>query len=117
MPCPHRNESRIFRRMAVRAGPVPVQETRAAKEHKKGGLEDILGIIRVMQYARTHSEHHGAVPLHQDRECGFLMTAEKPLQQLPIGKACKFLRTHQPVKVPDDVSQLPACHLPISPEM
>src|SRR5262249_15223932 len=64
-------------RLADRAGP-PGQD-------EKGGLERVLGGVRIAQDAAAHAQNHRSVPLHDCREGGFVALVQEPLQQDAVG--------------------------------
>ena len=61
-------------------------------EHQEGGLESILGVVRVDQDLAANTPDHRPVPPHQLREGGlggFAQPRRKPLQELTIGQVAQ----------------------------
>jgi hypothetical protein len=57
---------------------------RFANQHQEGGLECILGIRVIGQYAPTDAKHRGSMPSNQFGECGFAAIGYKSFELLTI---------------------------------
>ena len=70
-------------------------------EDEEGGLESILGVVRVGQDLAADTPDHRPVPPHQLREGGlggFARPHRKPLQELTIGQVAQ---DPSPEEMPD----------------
>ncbi len=88
------------------------QEIRTAKpvclagQDQEGGLEGILGGVRLVQHAPADAEDHRAMPAHQGRERRLAfgrITSQESIQQLPVAQAGE--RPH----VPEDLERFQRC--------
>ena len=58
---------------------------RLLDEYEEGGLERILGVVRVAKDSAAHAPHHRGVPFHQGGEGVLVPPAQEMGQQFPIG--------------------------------
>jgi hypothetical protein len=79
-------------------------------EDQKSRLENILGIVPVVQHAAADAQDHGAVPLYQGGEGGFLMLRGEAFDQLPVWHLALGLCRRQLAEVSQDDPGLCACH-------
>jgi hypothetical protein len=82
-----------------------------ASEDQKGRLEDVLGVVPVVQDPPAHAEHQGAVAAHEGLEGRFLPLRAEAFEQLLIGKLIGLLGRDQIADMLQDRRSRCACHV------
>ena len=69
-----------------------------AREDQNGGLESVLGIVRVTEDALANAEYQTCMPPEEQLESGLVPTGNETLEELAIADAAYFRR-----RMPDTV--------------
>jgi hypothetical protein len=97
------------------------QRSRASKgaapagQDQEGCLEGILRSVGIAEHAPAHREHHGAMPLHQQGEGGFIALMEEMPQQIEVSEVVGGLCSADFAQRTQDVSERSRRHGPMSP--
>src|SRR5581483_1864202 len=57
-----------------------------AGQNEEGGLECVLRVRLVTEYAAAHVEHHRAVPAEEGMESGRFSSLAEPPEEIPVGR-------------------------------
>jgi hypothetical protein len=88
----------------------PADGTGLAGQHEKGGLENVLSVLHIVQRPPTHAPNERPVPLHQGSKSGFIASDNETFEQLPVRQARGRGRTEHAMEVPKDRVKLTLGH-------
>jgi hypothetical protein len=88
----------------------------AARQHKEGGLEGVLGVVLVAEDAAAHAQDHGPVSLNQGGESGLVAVVGEALEQLTVAKTVGSFGRCQLAEVAEQNGCLGLGHGGSSPE-
>jgi hypothetical protein len=80
----------------------PTDRAGFARQDQKGGLENIFGVLRLVQGTPAHAPNEWPVPLHQCCKCGFIVLGGEAFKQLLVREAAGCLRTQDATDVSED---------------
>src|SRR5262249_7249931 len=87
-----------------------------AGEDEEGGLEGVLGVVRVAKETQTEIEYHRPVPPDEDLERRLLAAADERFQQLGVGQRAAAVAADEPAQLLGDTLQRRARHVAPSSE-
>ena len=96
-----------------RAEPVRLpQRPGLAGEEQEGGLEGVLGVVRVAEHLTADAQDQGPMPL-QERDKGRLVPLrDELLQQAAVALLVRSRRTGQVAEIAKNARQRLTCHEP-----